>query len=238
MSEIKDFRYIRGSIELDQAERRFQRIFSQQMSLTRKDARKQFKTEARGVMRFVFAVTPPMGGKQASISYGKNIRVDFSGGKKAGQINIKADIKRAFVVARKHRYGRFSDALSYYLDRRNNRKRVKGKFQAQTSRAIILEVQKAILARQGWVPSGWNLAASALGFKPPGWISRWATALSQKFTAIWESDTPFFEAINGTNHRDSDSVNRRIAIAVHKQSDVMLRRIKALAEKQLKSSLG
>lgn len=228
----------KSKLDLEQAAMRFRRVFAEQMKTTRKDAGVQFKTEVKGLVRFLFAVTPPMGGKQASIKYGKNIRVDFAEGRRAGKKAIESDIGRSMSVkGTGKKYGP-DDALRYYLKRRTSKKRVRGGFLLRVTAEAKRFVMKTILARQGWVASGWNSAAAGTGTKSTGWIEKFHSALSQTFSALWTGDKPWFRAVNGTNHWNSKQIEYNISSALDKQSDVMERRMKALAEKQLKSSLG
>jgi hypothetical protein len=235
----------KSKLDLEQAAMRFRRVFAEQMKTTRKDAGAQFKTEVKGIVRFLFAVTPPMGGKEASIKYGQNIRVDFAQGRKAGKRAIESDINRAMSVSgdgtpefrKKKKYGP-EEALSYYLKRRTSKKRVRGNFMLRVSGKALMYVKRAILARQGWVASGWNSAASAMGTASSAWIKRFHSALSQSFSAMWTGDKQWFQAINGTNHSNSKQIERNISSAIDKQSDVMERRMENIAKKQLKSSLG
>lgn len=226
--------------EVKEAERRFQEIFAQQVRLSRKSAAQEFKRQAKGVLRFVLAVTPPMGGKQASTKkVGRNITIDFAGAKKASKARIEADIARAFIVPRGKNVKKYGadEALSHYLKRRNDKKRITGKFQLPVTLEAKNAVKKNILARQGWVPSGWNSAESSVGNRPPGWISAWGSKLNQRFSAVWEGDEVYFEAVNGTNHKDSNAINTRIAWAIREQSAAMLRSIAKMSEKQLQEKL-
>jgi hypothetical protein len=73
---------------------------------SKKSAEQVAETNFRGVMRWVYSVTPPMGGKNASVRIGIKTRkdgtatntynVDYAKGKMAGQRAIFADVHRAF----------------------------------------------------------------------------------------------------------------------------------------------
>jgi hypothetical protein len=76
------------------------------LAVTTKSAREVVETNFRGVMRWVYSVTPPMGGKNASVKMGVKVKadgtasntynVDFNRGFINGQIAISCDLGRAF----------------------------------------------------------------------------------------------------------------------------------------------
>jgi hypothetical protein len=156
----------------------------------------------KGVMRLVFAVTPPMGGRRASIRIAQNGQptgqVDFAGGKRQGTRAIRSDIAKAFQpiparyratatraggweqiarifgtrVTREALEMSSDQLLAWYKSKRNNKRRIRGRPRMPAWTTSIAYVLKKLLEEQGLTASGWLTGATRFGVSG---IPRWIT---------------------------------------------------------------
>lgn len=182
------------------AQVRFSEELQRVMATARRSMRDVVFQNFKGVLRLVFAVTPPMGGRRASIRIARNGqptgRVDFAGGKKNGAIAISADIARAFqpiparyrtIASRPGGWEQIAqmfgtrvtrDALemspeqllAWYKSKRNNKRRIRGRPRMPAWTSSIAYVRKKLLDEQGLTASGWMAGANRFGV---GGIPRW-----------------------------------------------------------------
>jgi hypothetical protein len=258
-------KYKQGEIDLDKANTRFQEAFAKLRLVNRKDTKALFEQQARGVIRNVFAVTPPMGGSSASFKLPKPDKkargggVNFAQGKKQGQQAIDSGVNRVFRAVSPKKALQYQvstalpdwakdllgtdgkamkTALDYYKSKRNVRKRVP-KIKIPASKTAMAYVRKEIYKLQGYVPAGWGQAVAKFAVTGiPGWIKRWFGSAKSRCTVINTEDWMGFEAVNGTSARYADQISRQIAIAINRQVGEMERWMKWNAEQAAKKILG
>jgi hypothetical protein len=223
-----------ATLNMLNAEQRFNSAFNALLAQSKKSTDELWTQQVSGIVRNLFAVTPPMGGKDASVKMpapGKKARgivINFGEGKARGKSTIESDIAFAFRKSKKSD----ENALNQYLARRTKQKRFRRFGEKINATAQdVAAVKKNILARQGTTASGWNSAVSKLGISVPKWISGHSKVPS-KFS-INNSRTGFydFEAVNGTNHTDSARIERRIAIAINMQANSIERWLRVYNER-------
>ena len=234
----------KGEVNLDfyYAEMRFQKAFDGLLSNSKKSTQELWEQQVGGIVRNLFAVTPPMGGENASIKYPKpgekrrGIVINFKQGKDKGKAGQESDIARAFKKAKKSD----ENVLAQYLARRTKLKRFR-KFgeKINATPADIAMVRKNLEERQGITASGWIKAVEKLSVSGiPKWITRHAGKIPSKCTVSTIRDGyTFFEATNGTNHYESKKIEGRIAIAINLQAQSIERWLKSYNENLLREAL-
>ena len=229
----------RAHFDIREAQELFTKTLADFIKLQRKDKRLLITEQFKGVVRNMYAVTPPM---DEAVKYPKpgqrsrGIVVDFAKGKRAGKINILADLKNAMKVTRKGSDDA-SGYLSFYLKMRNARKRMKATLHRKVTNRVFQFIKEKIFARQGWTPSGWGAAAARFGLRPPQWIAR-HTGLKGSITIFENEDYMEFEAINPTNHKASKESEMRLKASIFRQAEAMERWMKWKAERDLRKKLG
>lgn len=230
----------KGEINLDfeNATDRFQSAFDKLLAGSKKSADEMWMQQVRGIVKNLFAVTPPMGGLKASIDMpplgekgrGRGVVIKFKEGKDKGKSTQESDIARAFQKDKKSD----EDFLNLYLSRRTKLKRYRrfGQKINATARDIQI-VKKNLEARQGTTASGWLAAVQKLSVSGiPKWITRHAGKVPSKCHVETIRDGyAFFEATNGTNHTESAKIERRIAIAINLQAKSIERWLKVYKER-------
>lgn len=182
------------------AEARFTEELRRVVATSRRSMREVVLRNFKGVLRLVFAITPPMGGRRASIRIGQDGqptgRVDFAGGKRQGARAIASDIARAFqpiparyraTAARSGGWEQIArifgprvtrevlemspeQLFAWYKSKRNNKRRIRGRPRMPAWTTSIAYVRKKLLEEQGLTASGWLTGASRFGV---GGIPRW-----------------------------------------------------------------
>jgi hypothetical protein len=173
-------------LDFTAAQARFRQELEQVIRNSRRGARHEVMENFRGMLRFCFAVTPPMGGKNASTTRsGRNIRVDYARGKNQGQRAMRKDVSKAFrMVPRQWKRGndwsliyrlnqRFQPSfirsfmeqprdqvLAWYKSQRNDRRRITGRLKFPMWESTVKWVYQQLLKEQGLTASGWLPAAS------------------------------------------------------------------------------
>jgi len=226
--------------DIREAQELFTKTLGAFIGAQRKDKKLLIVEQFKGVVRNMYAVTPPM---DEAVKYPKpgqrsrGIVIDFGKGKRAGKRTILADLKNAMKVTRKGSDDA-SGYLSFYLKMRNARKRMKVALHRKVTNRVFQFVKEKILARQGWTPSGWGAAAARFGLRPPQWIAR-HTGLKGSITIFENEDYIEFEAINPTNHKNaSEDSEARLKASIFRQAEAMERWMKWKAEKDLQKKLG
>lgn len=188
--------------DYDAAQSRFVYELQRVMATSRRTSREVVKRNFKGVLRLVFAVTPPMGGRRGSIRIGQDGqptgRVDFAAGKKQGQNAILADLARAFqpiparyraTAARPGGWEQIArifgarvtrevleqspeQLLQWYKSKRNNKRRIRGRPRLPAWTTSIAYVRRKLLAEQGLTASGWLAGANRFGV---GGLPKWIT---------------------------------------------------------------
>lgn len=225
--------------DMREAQELFTKTLGDFIGAQRKDKKLLIVEQFKGVVRNMYAVTPPM---DEAVKYPKpgqrsrGIVIDFGKGRKAGKINILADLKNAFKQTKKGSDDA-SGYLSFYLRVRDKRKRMKAQFHRRVTKNVFDYVKNNLLERQGWTPSGWGAAAARFGLRPPQWIAR-HTGLKGSISMTEDLDYIEFEAINPTNHPASKYSEARLKASIFRQSEAMQRWLKWKAEKDLQKKLG
>lgn len=182
------------------AQAQFTQELQRVAATSRRTMREVVLQNFKGVLRLVFVVTPPMGGRRGSIKIGRDGnptgRVDFAAGKRQGAKAISSDISRAFqpIPARyrtiANRPGGWDQIarmfgtrvtretlemspeqlLAWYKSKRNNKRRIRGRPRMPAWTTSIAYVRKQLLEEQGLTASGWLAGANQFGVSG---IPRW-----------------------------------------------------------------
>lgn len=240
------------------AQARFMRELQRTIQNSRRGARHEVMESFRGMLRFCFAVTPPMGGAQASVTTGRNIRVNYAKGKEQGQRAIAKDLGRAFSLVPNalrrgnnwrvitYRYQRFdpsvvrafleqspAQVLAWYKGMRNSKRRISGRPRMPMWESTVKWVYKELLKEQGLTASGWLTAAERFNV---GGIPKWITRHGSKVggsVSISDTETAIqIVAKNASNHSDWMNVQQKIAVAFTMQANAMARRTADLIDRQ------
>lgn len=227
----------KGAVNLDfeNAEARFQKAFNNFLSTSKKSTKELWTQQVSGIVRNLFSVTPPMGGKNASLKLpapgqrSRGIVINFAEGKARGQSTERADIANAFQRVNKSN----PQALDQYLALRTKLKRIRrGVPKILATASEIAAVRKNIEARQGATASGWNAAVRKMSVSGiPKWITRHSIVPSKCSIQEDQNGSFSFEAINGTSHVDSSRIERRIGIAINMQANSIERWLKVYNER-------
>lgn len=240
------------------AQARFMRELQRTIQNSRRGARHEVMESFRGMLRFCFAVTPPMGGATASVTTGRNIRVNYAKGKEQGQRAIAKDLGRAFALVPNrlrrgnnwrtiaYRYQRFDESvlrsfleqspaqvLAWYKGMRNSKRRISGRPKMPMWESTVKWIYKELLKEQGLTASGWLTAAERFNV---GGIPKWITRHGSKVggsVSINDTETAIqIVAKNASNHSDWMNVQQKIATAFIMQANAMARRTANLIDRQ------
>lgn len=239
-------------------EARFVRELQRTIQNSRRGARHEVMESFRGMLRFCFAVTPPMGGANASVTTGRNIRVNYAKGKEQGQRAIAKDLGRAFaLVPNRLRRGnnwraiaywhqRFDESvirsfleqsptqvLAWYKGMRNSKRRISGRPRMPMWESTVNWIYKELLKEQGLTASGWLTAAERFNVGGiPKWITRHGSKVGGSIS-ISDTETAIqIVAKNASNHSDWMNVQQKIATAFALQANAMARRTANLIDRQ------
>jgi hypothetical protein len=246
-------------LDFSAAQARFTRELQQVIRNSRRGARHEVMENFKGMLRFCFAVTPPMGGRNASTTRsGTNIRVDYAKGKNQGQKAMRKDLSRAFrIVPKQWKRGndwslvyyfnqRFQPSfirsfmeqprdqvLAWYKSRRNNRRRIAGSPKFPMWESTVKWVYKQLLKEQGLTASGWLPAASRFNVRGiPKWITRHGSKVGGSVIINDTQTAMQIIAQNNTNHSDSTNIQQKLATAFTMQANAMARRTAAFVNSQ------
>lgn len=228
------------------------------MQTSRRTMRDEVFRNFRGVMRYVFAMTPPMGGRRSSTrNNGKN--VDFAKGKRQGQRAIFADINRAFQpipaawrqgASRPGGWERLArqfgpratrevmqktqeELWTWYKSRRNNKRRIAGRPRMPAWTISIAFVRKKLLEEQGLTASGWLAGASRFNVGGiPKWITRHAGEVGGSVRVVDTQTELKILVANLTRHSDSSAIQQKLAVAFTAQANNMARSTAELVNRQ------
>jgi len=129
------------------------------MQHSKRDAEVVLRQQARGLMKSLIDVTPP-GGRNVSNAKARARGIN----------SLKADAFKVVEVVSPKR------AEETNVEPLISRHRVQGRVKQEVTPRILVSAAalRAYLKKQqakvGFLASGWNQAASKLGFKPPAWI--------------------------------------------------------------------
>lgn len=232
------------------AQARFLQELERVAATSRRTMREEVDRNFKGALRFCFAVTPPMGGKNASTTRsGRNIRVDYARGKNQGQRAMKKDVSRAFrMVPRSWKRGndwslvyalnrRFDPAfvrsfmeqpreqvLAWYKSRLNNKRRIARRLKFPMWEGTVKWVYRQLLKEQGLTASGWLPAASRFNvIGIPEWIKRHRSQVGGSVTVNDTATALQIIARNNTDHSDSMNIQQKLATAFTMQANAMAR---------------
>jgi hypothetical protein len=234
----------KGEINLDfeRAQESFEKAFNNLLVNSKISTDELWQQQVKGIVRNLFAITPPMGGRTASIKYpapgekSRGVVINFGEGKNKGIATQAADIAYAFQKSQTSD----TNVLSQYLARRTKLKRFR-KFgdKIEATAADISRVQKNLEGRQGITASGWNAAVSKLGVPGiPKWITRHGSKVPSKIYINGTKDGVYnFEAVNSTTHAAARRIERQITKAIKLQTESIERWLKSYNEKLLKEAL-
>ena len=130
------------------------------MQHSKRDAEVVLRQQARGLMKSLIDVTPP-GGRNVSNAKARARGIN----------SLKADAFKVVEVVSPKRAEETKDVESLI-----SRHRVQGRVKQEVTPRILVSAAalRAYLKKQqakvGFLASGWNQAASKLGFKPSAWI--------------------------------------------------------------------
>ena len=223
----------------------------------KRSMKEQAFTHFKGVVRNMYAITFPMGGKKRSGSFKFNQdgertgSVDFPGGKKAGQIVIGRDVNNAFMTPKEaklvlsgERLGAYYRTLeqyrnespeatfAWYLQTRNKYKHPKpGRRPVKAMNKMF--VYRQLIERQGFVASGWNKAAAYFGISVPSWIAKYSTS-NGSLTVQDQGNVYKLQAICSTQHPNAAELQAGADVAMNMQKQNMKRILLNLLKKQNK----
>ena len=233
------------------AQSRFISELQRTIATGRRTIRVQVDENFRGMLRFVFAMTPPMGGKNASLAGGQNIRVDYAKGKRQGKRAILKDLSRAFqpipaafkqtarrpggwdLIAR--RFGpratrenleKTPDQLwGWYKSKRNARRRIMGRPRMPAWTTSIKAIERKLLEQQGMTAGGWMDGVRRFNVPGvPAWISRHAGKVGGS-VQVTDTETELkYMVKNNTPHTDSANIQQKLSVAFTQQANAMARR--------------
>ena len=231
-------------MDFSKAQAQLEAAVKQEIYRSTKSAKETITREFKGAMRYVFGVTPPMGGRRASIkvnSEGKMTgTVDFKKGKLQGEKAITKDISRAFFPipdSQRKFQGKtkldvsFEYLLKWYKSQRGKNKRVIGKPKRLAWASQVEKVKAAILKEQGITAAGWVAGAKRFGTTVQSWITK-QESLNSGSVTIQDAAGKFGIYVeNPTKHPDSRDIQQNLGYAFTQQANAIARRAANHAKK-------
>ena len=233
------------------AQARFISELQRTIATGRRTARVQVEENFRGMLRFVFAMTPPIGGKNSSITGGRNKRVDYAKGKRQGKRAILKDLSRAFqpipaafkqtarrpggwdLIARtfgprvtEQALNKTPDALwSWYKSKRNAKRRIMGRPRMPAWSTSIAAIKRRLLDQQGMTAAGWMDGVRRFNVPGvPAWVSRHAGKVGGSVEVVDTATELKYLVKNLTGHTDSSNIQQKLSVAFTQQANAMARR--------------
>ena len=204
--------------------RRLQQAIKHLEPLVKKSRKELVEQAAKGFVKTVATVTPPAS-KGATGSTAK----------KQGEVAITNDLAKVMKAVRVRRgaqlqsaqdiYKRFRDARTGRINPRN----LQNPYPVSSTEYNAL--RKTLLARVGWLASGWNAAAQKLGVKLPVWITRHGTGAGiilvtndgRRFRIEISNAVKFVGNVKDLDRRIQKSVDYQ-ANAMQRKADFLLRK--------------
>lgn len=232
------------SIDFSRAQAQLEAAIKQEIYRSTKSAKEVIEREFKGAMRYVFAVTPPMGGKRASLTVNKAGKmtgaVDFKKGKLQGEKAITKDISRAFIPipdSQRKFQGKtkldvtFPYLLKWYKSQRGPNKRIIGRPKRPAWKSQVERVKAAILKEQGITAAGWVAGAKRFSASVPGWVTK-QESLNSGSVTIEDAVGKFGILVeNPTKHPDSAEIQKKLGYAFTMQANAIARRAANHAKK-------
>jgi hypothetical protein len=196
----------------------FRRALDRYMRGSRRDIGTVMRQQAKKIIESVAMVMPPS-------SAGSTAPVKA---RKQGEARIRGDLARLFVKAK---LASETNLASVHKASRNSRGRVrKISKKIPVAAADFNAYQKLVLARVGFLASGWKAAATALGSKLPAWIrchnGPGDSLVRESFNGITVTAT------NKVRYASSGDNDRRVKWAINRQA----RKLRAQLDYQLKQN--
>jgi hypothetical protein len=224
-------------IDFSTAQKQLEAAIKQEIYRSGKSAKEVIEREFKGAMKYVFAVTPPMGGKKATLKVTKDGKltgnVDFKKGRAQGELAISKDLSKAFLrvpdEARKNIGSNALDVsfpilLAWYKSKRGKNKRVIGKPKRPAWASQVERIKQILLKEQGITAAGWVAGARYFGFTPATWITKQATK-NNGFVRIEETKGSYMIMVeNPTNHSECAAIQKTLGYAFTMQANAIARR--------------
>ena len=204
--------------------RRLQQAIKNLEPHVKKSRKELVEQAAKGFVKTVTTVTPPAS-KDATGSTAK----------KQGEAAITNDLAKVMKAVRAKRnvqlqsaqdiYKRFRDTRTGRINPRNLQKPY------PVSSTGYNALRKTLLARVGWLASGWNAAAQKLGVRLPAWIARHGTGAGiilvtsdgRRFRIEISNAVKFVGNVKDLDRRIQKSVDYQ-ANAMQRQADFLMRK--------------
>ena len=218
--------------------RAFNAALERAISRSRKEASVVADTAFKGVVKGILGVTPPLSADYKQSSTGSPTMPDFKRGMERAEKAIQKDMAKAFNVVADDDSRLKKDTrgnLQWYLSVRNKRKRITSKYHVPITQKAGLAIQKEIKRRVGWTLAGWVALANEYGIRTPGWISGKPSSRGTCKT-IKQPDFYGFDAVNKTDHEDSNQIESKINFALQMQVGKMERSMKNRADAALREA--
>ena len=238
---------MKTTIDWSNAQTAFRQAFTEFARNSRRDVRKIAVQQIGLAMKNILLVTPPMGGKGVtSFAEGKRkgeVRIIRDTLRTFAPVNPKEILgfrKGSLDWLKVQTYQRFygwkglsaeqnlktpeDQLLAFHFSNRKTNKRAIATLKRPILATKLKKIQKTLLRRQGWGPSGWVEAAGKLKVSGiPGWVKRWATGNKGvgKVTEL-ESGLEFL-AINPTDY--DLAVQNRVDAALRMQASNMIKQV-------------
>ena len=152
----------------------FQAGLEMARQFSRKSDEEFLKTQAKGLVRILFAVTPPGDGKGAEDG---NLS-GMAANRRQGEAAIAVDVAKALRPSRKRSAEDDPIVIKRFIEK--NRRRYSGRVTRVRKKDKLVVTTAAyrreVKERQSYVgtlAAGWAPAARALGQAVPAWIDRW-----------------------------------------------------------------
>lgn len=224
-------------LDFSMAQKQLEAAVKLEIYRSKKSAKEVITREFKGAIKYVFAVTPPMGGKKATLKVTKAGKltgnVDFKKGRTQGETAISKDLSKAFLrVPDEARKGKGRNKLdvsldalyAWYKSKRGRNKRIIAKPKRPAWASQVEKLKKKLFAQQGVTAAGWVAGAKAFGYNPAAWIAK---QTGQNNGSVRIDDLPGAFGIlveNPTNHSDSTEIQRVLGYAFKMQANAIARR--------------
>ena len=221
---------------------KFLKAFETYMRDSKRSRTEAMKTQARGILRSVIAVTPPSGW-DAGANDGKGEMTTGSDSKKRGEQAVLNDLAKIMRSAGKRTptsgspasvHRSFRQASTGRVERRLNKGTKDERFLIESSILNAYRQQKKKMV--GFLASGWLPAANKLGkIRVPAWISRHAAPGTMTLSVGAKGIA--FRASNEVNFAGHvKDMQRRVDYAVNNQIKNMVKILQNLEAKQMAAS--
>ena len=224
-------------MDFSRAQRQLEVAVKAEIYRSKKSAKEVIQREFKGAIKYVFAVTPPMGGKKATLKVTKEGKltgnVDFKKGRDQGEKAISKDLSKAFLrvpdearkgIGRNRLDVSLQSLITLYKSKRGRNKRIVGKPKRPAWASQVEKIKQVLLKEQGITAAGWVAGARAFGYNPAAWISR-QTGKNSGSVKIEDTAGAFGILVeNPTNHSDCSEIQKTLGYAFTMQANAIARR--------------